>query len=182
MNCFLLLLLPVLFYPFNLSESQDKQPSDQKAHTAGEPLFLTIRNLAERTENEDSTASAQADKLISKVDDPRALFNLIVKLRERELFVSRKYDGVCNICLRYFGAYISAMHTLSKLNTDEAADHLVRLMTVETCDWQAMPMKNLLYNISLMGKRTLPHLEALRGKHPLAETIIEVVRRGEIFW
>jgi hypothetical protein len=74
------------------------------------------------------------------------------------------------------------MSALSNLKTDEAAKQLVQLMTVERCKWQAMPMKVLLYNISLMGKRTLPYLEELRGKHAQAETIIEAVRKGEVLW
>lgn len=174
-----LFLMLVSFGPSQSTAAQKEKGSPRQAE---DPLFQSIRALAEAPETEAPVASTEIDGIISAVDDSEALFNLVVKLRQREMLNGKKHDGTCHMCLRYFGAYISAMHTLSKLNTDEAAQHLVRLMTVKSCDWQGMPMKELLYSISLMGKRTLPYLEALRGKHPLADMIIEVVQKGDLFW
>lgn len=176
---FLLCLLLVSFGP---SDSAVAGQGTRRHVTAEDDLFQSVRASAEASENEDSMASTKIDGLISAVRDPEVLFNLVAKLRHREIQLGKKRDGACHACLRYFGAYITAMHALADLETDKAAQRLVRLMTVKSCDWQGMPLKELLYSISVMGRPTLPHLEKLRGKNPHAQMIIEIVQKGEVFW
>jgi hypothetical protein len=180
MICALSVLL--LLVSLGLSDSPVAEQGTRGRRTAADALFQRVRAFAEASENEDSIAAAKIDGLVSAVSDAEVLFNLIVKLRHREIQLGEKHDGACHACLRYFGAYLTAMDTLSELATDEAAQLLVRLMTVESCGWQGMPLKQLLYSISVMGQPALPHLEILRGRNPLAQMIIDIIHKGELFW
>jgi len=127
--------------------------------------------LATRSHGEDGKASADISKIILSTKSPTILHGITIwSLKQMR---SHGCDGICRICDRYEHVSLTAVPALAQCEGDEAARLLVALLN--DFSGSAHGTEVLYEAILHRGRPTLPYLDLLSHKNPVAKDCINAI-------
>ena len=117
--------------------------------------------------------------VLSKVNDPKLLFDYFEEFDKKYRTVSKEEDGKCFPCGRYANALELTMKRLSEINTDESARYLVAILEKGIVSGHAHLSEELLHHIAETGPSSLPYLKGIESSNQLARTAIGCIEKHE---
>jgi len=141
-----------------------------------ENVLIVLDKLALTNLDTEDYKLEEIASIISAVNEPELLFNLILKSQERSRNIPA--DGKCLSCDRYEIAIVLSLERLSALKSEDSIRYLVKLVEIKAFQGHAHRSEILLENVSSIGKPALTYLKKLKDNY-LAQKAIECIENNE---
>jgi hypothetical protein len=176
------IILVISLFTFSCQSTNSERETDTFSNKdiEGKNVVEAIDIIALTNPKFEGYRADEIHEVISKIDDPKLLFDYFVLFdkKRRDSWEKKDEDDIkCPYCQRYEIALDAILHRFSELKSDDATKYLVLIVEKEIISGSAHFSETLIEGIAAKGKSALPYLKKIDKSNYLAGRAIEIIEK-----